>query len=62
MTDITECTWLDDDLAKNMHIKSIMLLTKMTINLSMKTYNALMVIHKTLIPRYQTDISVKKMI
>ena len=22
MTDITECTWLDDDLAKNMYIKS----------------------------------------
>ena len=45
MTDITECTWLDDDLATNMYIKSIMLLTKMTINLTMKTYNAQMVKH-----------------
>ena len=62
MTDISECTWLDDDLAKNMYIKSIMLLTKMTINLTMKTYNAQMAIHETLLPRYQTDISVKKMI
>ena len=62
MTDITECMWLDDDLAKNMYIKSIMLLTKMTINLTMKIYNAQMVIHSTLLPRYQTDISVKKMI
>ena len=61
MTDITECTWLDDDLAKNMYIKSIMLLIKMTINLTMKTYNAQIVIHKTLLPRYQTDMK-KKMI